>query len=142
MINYAKYLEKKGLLEPPHYFNLLLGNVACAQADLLHLGVMIQDLPSHSYWSVAGIGDDQLTMNAVGISFGGGARVGLEDNIWYDRLRSKLARNIDLLQRIHSIAEAVETPIMAPSELRYLLHLEPGHGRYGRIFNKSLVEES
>jgi 3-keto-5-aminohexanoate cleavage enzyme len=134
MINYAKYLEKKGLLEPPHYFNLLLGNVACAQADLLHLGVMIRDLPSHSYWSIAGIGDDQLTMNAVGISCGGGARVGLEDNIWYDRLRSKLARNIDLLQRIRLIAEALETTIMAPAELRLLLNLEPGQGRYGRKF--------
>jgi uncharacterized protein (DUF849 family) len=142
MINYAKYLEKKGLLEPPHYFNLLLGNIACAQADLLHLGVMIRDLPAQSYWSVAGIGDAQLTMNAIGISSGGGARVGLEDNIWYDRLRSKLARNIDLLKRIHLIAEAIETPIMAPSELRLRLHLEPGHGRYGRIFKKPIVEES
>jgi uncharacterized protein (DUF849 family) len=27
MINYAKYMIKKGLLEPPHYFNLLLGNM-------------------------------------------------------------------------------------------------------------------
>jgi len=33
------------ILEPPHYFNLLLGNIACAQADLLHTGVMIRDLP-------------------------------------------------------------------------------------------------
>ena len=37
MINYAKYLEQKGLLEPPHYFNLIVGNIACAQADLLHV---------------------------------------------------------------------------------------------------------
>ena len=43
MINYAKYLEEKGLLVPPHYFNLLLGNIACAQADLLHAGIMIRD---------------------------------------------------------------------------------------------------
>lgn len=28
MIDYARYLERKGLLEPPHYFNLLLGNIA------------------------------------------------------------------------------------------------------------------
>jgi hypothetical protein len=31
MINYAKYLEKKGLLQPPHYFNLIFGNIACAR---------------------------------------------------------------------------------------------------------------
>ena len=25
MINYAKYLTSKGVLQPPHYFNLILG---------------------------------------------------------------------------------------------------------------------
>jgi uncharacterized protein (DUF849 family) len=94
MINYAKYLERKGLLDPPHYFNLLLGNIACAQADLLHLGVMVRDLPPHSFWSVAGIGNAQLMMNSIAVAFGGGVRVGLEDNIWYDNKRSRLARNM------------------------------------------------
>ena len=82
MVNYAKYLERKGLLEPPHYFNLLLGNIACAQADLLHAGIMIRDLPPNSLWGLAGIGDAQLTMNSIAIAIGGGVRVGLEDNIW------------------------------------------------------------
>jgi len=79
MINYAKYLEAKGLLEPPHYFNLILGNIACAQADLLHSGMMINDLPSKSLWSMGGVGDYQLRMNSIAIAFGGGVRVGLED---------------------------------------------------------------
>ena len=136
MINYAKYLEKKGLLEPPHYFNLLLGNIACAQADLLHLGVMIRDLPPQSYWSLAGIGDAQLMINSVGIACGGGVRVGLEDNIWYDRERTELARNIDLIKRIHRIAAAVEKKVMPASGLRTLLNLEPGNGRYGRQYKQ------
>jgi len=132
MINYAKYLEKKGLIEPPHYFNLLLGNIACAQADLLHLGVMVRDLPSDSYWSVAGIGNAQLMMNSIAIAYGGGVRVGLEDNIWFDPDRSKLARNADLIRRIHKIAEVNEREIMTPSELRKLLKLGDGNGQYGR----------
>jgi len=132
MINYAKYLEKKGLIGPPHYFNLLLGNIACAQADLLHLGVMVRDLPPDSYWSAAGIGNVQLMMNSIAIAFGGGVRVGLEDNIWFDQGRTKLARNADLIRRIHQIAEANEREIMNPSELRKLLNLEDGNGRYGR----------
>ena len=132
MINYAKYLEKKGLIELPHYFNLLLGNIACAQADLLHLGVMVRDLPSDSYWSVAGIGNAQLMMNSIAIAYGGGVRVGLEDNIWFDPDRSKLARNADLIRRIHKIAEVNEREIMPPSELRKLLKLEDGNGQYGR----------
>jgi uncharacterized protein (DUF849 family) len=140
MINYAKYLEKKELIEPPHYFNLLLGNIACAQADLLHLGVMVRDLPPVSYWSVAGIGDAQLMMNSIAVASGGGVRVGLEDNIWFDTNRTKLARNADLIRRIHRLAEANERDIMHPSEFRKLLNLEDGHGRYGRRYKPDARE--
>lgn len=132
MINYAKYLEKKELITPPHYFNLLLGNIACAQADLLHAGIMIRDLPANSLWCLAGIGDGQLIMNSVAIAIGGGVRVGLEDNIWYDSSRTKLARNIDLIKRIHVIAEANEREIMTATEFRQKMNLEPGNGKYGR----------
>ncbi len=135
MINYAKYLEGKGLLEPPHYFNLIAGNIACAQADLLHIGIMIRDLPPNSLWSMGGVGDYQLVVNSVAIAAGGGVRVGLEDNIWYDPSRTKLACNIDLVRRIHSLAEANEREIMTPKELRKLLNLEAGNGRYGRSYN-------
>ena len=140
MINYAKYLEKKKLLEPPHYFNLLLGNISCAQPDLLHLGLMIRDLPPNSYWSVAGIGNAQLMMNSIGIAAGGGVRVGLEDNIWYDPSRTKLAKNGDLLRRIHKIAEAIEIGIMSPLELRSLLNLNQGGGKYGRTYKQNIIE--
>lgn len=133
MINYAKYLISKGLLNAPHYFNLLLGNIACAQADLLHAGLMIRDLPENSYWSLAGIGNTQLFMNSVAIAANGGVRVGLEDNIFFDKYRKKLAKNSDLLNRIHELAVANEREIMSPSELRKILNLNPGNGKYGRL---------
>jgi uncharacterized protein (DUF849 family) len=123
MVNYAKYLIKKNLLSPPYYFNLILGNIACAQADILHAGIMIRDLPEDSYWSMGAVGDFQVTMNSVAISIGGGVRVGIEDNIWYDKGRTKLARNIDLLKRIHLIAEANEREICFANELRKKLDL-------------------
>ena len=132
MINYSKYLIKRGLLEPPYYFNLLLGNIACAQADLLHAGIMIRDLPENSLWSLAGIGDEQLKMNSVAIAIGGGVRVGLEDNIWYDSERTILARNIDLLKRIHIIAQANGRKIMSSGDFRKKMNLESGNGKYGR----------
>jgi len=131
MINFAHYLIKKGLIVAPHYFNLILGNVACAQADILHAGVMLRDLPDQSVWSFGGVGNYQLPMNSVSISIGGGVRIGLEDNIWYDKQRTKLARNIDLLRRIHAISEANERLIMSSRELRQRLNLEGGRGKYG-----------
>jgi uncharacterized protein (DUF849 family) len=131
MINYAKYLIRKGLLSPPYYFNLILGNIACAQADLLHAGIMIRDLPPDSYWSLGGIGDQQIVMNSIAISIGGGVRVGLEDNYWFDSGRTKLAKNIELLERIKIIAHANEREIMNPSVLREKLGLRSGYGNYG-----------
>jgi len=132
MINYAKYLSKKSMLQPPYYFNLLLGNIACAQADLLHAGVMVNDLPDDSYWSLAGIGEHQLRMNSLGVAFGGGVRVGLEDNIWYDKARTKPATNADLLERVHRLIEAHERRVMSPTRLRELLKMHEGNGKYGR----------
>lgn len=133
MINYAKYLEKKELIAPPYYWNLLCGNIACAQADLLHSGIMIRDLPPNSYWSLAGIGNAQLMMNSIAIATGGGVRVGMEDNIFFDSARTKLATNAELIERIHRLAEANERKLMPAHELRKKLNLLPGKGAYGRI---------
>jgi len=132
MINYAKYLIRKELLTAPYYFNLLLGNIACAQADLLHAGIMIRDLPENSLWSLAGIGEEQLKMNSVSIAIGGGVRVGLEDNIWYDASRTVPARNLDLLKRIHLLAEANERKVMTSAEFRLRMNMADGNGKYGR----------
>lgn len=134
MINYAKYLERKLLIQAPFYFNLLFGNIACSQANLLHSGVMINDLPENSLWSLAGIGNEQLKMNSLSIAVGGGVRVGIEDNIWYDTARTKLATNEDLLRRIHLIAHANGRRVMPSKDFRIKMHLESGHGKYGRRF--------
>jgi len=107
MINYAKYLIKKGWVKPPYYFNLILGNIACAQANMLSLGLMINELPEGAIWSVGGVGDSQLRMNAMAIVAGGGVRVGLEDNIWYDEGRTRLASNRDLVERVLDIANTM-----------------------------------
>lgn len=132
MINYAKYLQRKGLLTPPHYFNLIVGNIACAQADLLHIGVMVNDLPPQSLWSLGGVGDAQFPVTTLAVVFGGGVRVGLEDNIWLDAARTRLASNADLLRRTHAVAAMADRKVMTPAKLRELLQLKGGFGQYGR----------
>ena len=123
MINYAKYLAKKGLIHPPFCFNLILGNIACAQATMLSLGLMVNELPPGSIWLVGGVGDAQATMNAMAIVAGGGVRVGIEDNIWYDLERTRLATNRALIERVLTIGHALGRRPYPSGEARRLLGL-------------------
>ncbi len=123
MANYANYLLDKGILKPPLYANVILGNIACAQPDLLHIGCLIRDLPDGTIISLGGVGRAQLAVNSLAVSIGYGVRIGLEDNLWYDKNRTKLASNMGLLERIHNIAVANGREFMAPAELRDLLNL-------------------
>jgi 3-keto-5-aminohexanoate cleavage enzyme len=115
MIHFAKYLAGKGILKPPFYFNVLVGNIATAQADLTQVGVLLQNIPSGGLWSLGGIGHAQLRANTLAIVEGGGVRVGLEDNIWFDAERTQLATNTSLLRRIHELAAIFGRRPMTPA---------------------------
>ena len=90
---------------------------------MLHLGLMVRELPDSSIWSVGAIGEYQLKMNIMSILSGGGVRVGLEDNIWYDQERTRLATNRDLVERITSIARVLGYTPYTAKEARGLLKL-------------------
>lgn len=123
MINYAKYLADKGIIDAPFYFNLLLGNIATAQASFLHLGTLTTDLPHDSLWSLGGIGQCQLAMNTVGIAMAPGIRVGLEDNLWLDVARHQPACNLTLVRRVVELARLLNRRLATPAEVRARLGL-------------------
>jgi uncharacterized protein (DUF849 family) len=123
MVNFAHYLIKKDLIRPPYFFNIILGNIAAAQARLHHLGLIASELPDDSYFCVAGIGDAQLDMNALGIVMGNGARVGLEDNVWYDKARTVPASNSSLVQRVVDVACSLDREVATPQDVRAYLKL-------------------
>ena len=132
MLNVIPYLAKKGVVEPPYYINLILGNIASAQADLLPIGVMVHSAPADSIVSFGAVGKDQLKANSLAIACGYGVRVGLEDNFWFDPKRTQLATNLSLLERIHTLISANQKTMMSAAELRQRLHLKPGNGHYGK----------
>lgn len=113
MMNYAHYLIRKGLVKPPFYFNFILGNIACAQAKPLHVGLMMEELPDNSVVTLAGVGDYQLNMNVMGLIFADGTRVGLEDNIFFDARRERLATNVVLVERVIHHAHVLGVPLQA-----------------------------
>lgn len=127
MIGFAKYLERKGYWGPdPKYFNLLLGNLGTLPATIANLGTLVQSLPENSVWSAAGIGVFQLPMNVAAIVAGGGIRVGVEDCIFYDFARSRLASNVELVQRVLRIASECQRPLATPQQARKMLGLKAG----------------
>jgi 3-keto-5-aminohexanoate cleavage enzyme len=116
MIHYGQFLMHKGFLKPPFYWNIIAGNVAGMQSNLLELGMAVNQLPEGSLWAFGGIGKQQLAANMLAIASNGGVRIGLEDNIYYDKERKILATNSDLVRRIHALAALAERPIMSPAE--------------------------
>jgi uncharacterized protein (DUF849 family) len=124
MANYARYLGSKIDLQMPLYANVMLGNIATAQADLLSITALVQSLPANMLWSLAGIGSTQISVTALAATIAPGVRIGLEDCLWFDRDQSKLATNSNLVRRTHQMADLVDRPIMLPRELRALLQLD------------------
>ncbi|TNE61354.1 MAG: 3-keto-5-aminohexanoate cleavage protein [Bacteroidetes bacterium] len=125
MIHYAQYLIRKALIRPPYYVNIITGNLAGMQTDLAEIGLALKQLPPDTWWALGGIGRQQLQANAIAIAAGGGVRVGLEDNLYFDRDKNQLARNIDLLKRVHALAELFERPVMSPAEFGQLGFYNP-----------------
>ena len=122
MINYAKYLIEKKILGRKNYFNILLGNITSAQDNLMHAGMMINDLPDHSCHSLAGIGAASYTTHLMALASNSGIRVGIEDNIWFDKDRKKFATNYALLERVHQLLKMSECQMMTSKELREYLY--------------------
>jgi 3-keto-5-aminohexanoate cleavage enzyme len=120
MIQYGKYLIKKGILHGPFYWNLLFGNIAGFQPDLLHMATALSMIPEDHYASLAGLGLAQLPVNTTAIAMGYGVRIGIEDNIWWDSDKTKLASNTDLLVRLHHIMELQGKSLMKSAEFKAL----------------------
>lgn len=123
MANFGRVLSREGLIPHTPYVNLLLGNIAGAQADPLSLGALLANLPDGSLVSLAGIGRNQLAANALGLLLTDGVRIGLEDNLWMDSGRSEAASNLGLIKRILRLAVELERPLESPARLRQRLGL-------------------
>ena len=122
-INFASYLIRKEVLRPPHYFNIILGSLGAAPLDLIGLGHMVTLLPPGAIWSVGGLGVYQLDANVMSLAAGGHVRVGLEDNIYYDRHKTDPADNVRLIARIARIAREMGREPATPAEARQIMGL-------------------
>ena len=115
-------LIAEGTLKPSYYANILLGNVASADASLLDLATILQHLPEQVIWCTAGIGRAQLKASTLGILFGNGVRVGLEDNLYINDNKTP-ATNLAFVERIVTMGRLLNKSPSSISETRELLGL-------------------
>jgi 3-keto-5-aminohexanoate cleavage enzyme len=122
MITTALAMRKKGQLEDPMYFQFVLGTPSGAVAtpqSLLHLTELI---PDGSIWSVTGMGKFHLPMSMLALAMGGHIRLGMEDNVYYER--GVLAKtNAQFVERIVRISREYGREIASPDEARKILGL-------------------
>jgi len=118
MLNYTNYLINKGILDGPHYINVILGNIYNAQTDLTTISSILNNKPKDSVICLGGIGKDQLKSNIMGLLYSDGIRIGLEDNL-YSTDKNK-TKNIWLLKRIHRIMDELPIKLMSPKKFKEL----------------------
>lgn len=123
MIKNALFFVRKGLLEMPLHFDLVMGVPGGIPAGVRDLVYLVESLPEGSTWSVAGIGRHELTLGTAALVMGGHVRVGFEDNIFYHR--GVLAEsNAQLVERIARLAGEIGREVATPSEARKILKME------------------
>ncbi len=126
-IETAKRFIERGLIEPPYWFQMVLGVRGGAPATVEQLVHMVRQLPPGSLWSVCAIGRHQLPMNVAALVMGGHVRTGLEDNIYYS-YRVLAEGNAPLVARVVRIARELGREPATPNEARQLLGLPPFRG--------------
>ena len=123
MARFARHLVERGVLRPPLYANVLLGNVASAGTDPADVAAVVAALPAGIIWCAGGIGRAQVRANSLGLVHGNGVRVGLEDNL---RLSGgDLADNPTLVERTVALGRLLGREPLDPAEVRDILGLGP-----------------
>jgi len=83
----------------------------------------VQALPQQTTsWSATGIGRTTLPVALAALSAGGHLRVGMEDTVTYARGRP-VAHNVELVERVATLAEVAQRPAMTPADARDLLQV-------------------
>ena len=120
MLNTAKYYIRKGIIQEPAHFQLCLGAVGGMEATTENLLYLVNHLPEKCTWSAFGIGKGANEIMMAALALGGNVRVGLEDNVYYNK--GQLAEsNQQFVARVKRIVEELGKTVATPDEARQIL---------------------
>jgi uncharacterized protein (DUF849 family) len=120
MIGNINHYIKKGVLKTPCHVQFVLGVTGGMPGDAAALSYLLPRIPKDSTWSITGIGRSHVPCMLLGLAEGcDGLRVGLEDNIFYDK--NVLATNAQLVARAAEFGRLAGREIANAAEARAIL---------------------
>ncbi len=126
MINNVAFMIERGYLKKPVYLQFVLGILGGAPAtvdNLMHLVRTAKEQIGDFSWSVCAAGRSQMAMCTAALLMGGGARVGLEDNLYIEK--GVMAKSsAEQVSKIVRIARELGQEPATPDEARAILKLK------------------
>ena len=123
MLNTAKHYLKTGVLDAPAHFQLCLGAPGGMEATTESLVYLVNHLPENCTWSTFGIGRGANEITLAALAMGGNIRVGLEDNVYYNK--GILAQGSQqFIGRVKRVAAEFGRVLATPEEARAILGLK------------------
>ena len=126
MINNIAYFVQKGLVKKPIYLQFvmgILGGIPATVDNLVYLVKTAREQIGEFEWSCAAAGRHQFPLVTAGLTMGGHARVGLEDNLYLKP--GVLAKSsAEQVIQIKEIADRLGLEIANSDEAREILELK------------------
>ncbi len=124
MLEEVEHLSDTGLLDPPYFINFVLntptqGGLRGTPENLLE---MKRRLPPNCLCNVSSMGRTQNCITTIGLAMGGNIRVGMEDNVFYQK-GELLQNNAQLVARAVRIARELGLEPASSDETRAVLGL-------------------
>lgn len=114
-------LIDSGHLVNPH-LQLCLGVLGGAAATVENLMYMARQIPEGMTWGAFGIGSAHLPIMYTTLALGGHVRVGLEDNLYYEK--GVLTTNVALVERAAQVVKLYGNDVATPEEAREIMGLK------------------
>jgi uncharacterized protein (DUF849 family) len=119
----SRYYVKKNFLKEPVHYQFVLGAAGGSTATVENLVYLKSLLPENCTWSTTGIGRGHMPILYATIAMGGHVRVGLEDNVMYNK--TDLATgNVQLIERAARAIREFGNEVATVAEARELLGLQ------------------
>lgn len=123
MLNVTEHFVKTGHLPTPCHYQFCMGVPGAMPATVENLTYLVKRIPEGATWSAFGVGASHLPIMFAALALGGNIRVGLEDNVWYEK--GVPATNVRLVERAVRAVEVFGKKAATPAEAREILGIKP-----------------